>query len=57
MPADSPAFFEHWGNLGEKLGALLAVSDLKLELFGSPSDELVAATKEMAPKIYVSFSG
>ena len=38
---DSAAVFEHIGNLGETLGALVAVCDMHLEIYGSPSDELV----------------
>ena len=52
---DSNAVFEHIGNLGETMGALLGVCDLSLEVCGSPSAELVAATTEMAPKIYAPF--
>lgn len=52
---DSAAVFEHIGNLGDTLGALLSVSDMDLEVCGLPSDELVAATAEMAAKIYSPF--
>jgi quinol monooxygenase YgiN len=49
---DSDAVFEHIGNLGDTMGALLSVCDMDLEVYGSPSAELVAATAEMAPKLY-----
>jgi quinol monooxygenase YgiN len=49
---DSAAVLEHVGNLGETLGALLGVADLALEVFGSPSEELVAATADLAPRVY-----
>ncbi len=52
---DSEAVLEHVANLGETLGALLAVCDMDLEVYGSPSAELVAATTELAPKVYSHF--
>ncbi len=52
---DSEAVLEHVGNLGETLGALLEVCELDLEVYGSPSAELVAATTELAPKVYSHF--
>ncbi len=52
---DSEAVLEHVANLGETFGELLSVCDMDLEVFGSPSAELVAATVELAPKIYSPF--
>ena len=52
---DSQAVFEHMGNLGEALEALLGVCDMDLEVFGSPSAELVEATTNMAARIYSEF--
>ena len=52
---DSAAIFEHIGNLGDLLGALAGTADMKLECFGNPSDELVAATAPMGVKIYSPF--
>ena len=52
---DSEAIFEHIGNLGETMEALLGVCDMDLEVFGSPSGELVEATTDMAPRIYSAF--
>ena len=52
---DSAALLEHIGNLGETMGALLRVSDMELEVFGSPSPELVEAAKELAPNVYSAF--
>ena len=49
---DSNAIFEHITNLSEELDELTSVSDMHLEIFGLPSDELVAATASMAPTIY-----
>jgi len=52
---DSAAVFEHIGNLGETLGALLGVSDMDLEIFGEPSAELTAALTDMGAGIYSPF--
>jgi quinol monooxygenase YgiN len=52
---DSGAVLEHIANLGESLGAILAVSDMALEIYGSPSSELVKAAAVLAPKIYSPF--
>ncbi|MEN8143739.1 MAG: antibiotic biosynthesis monooxygenase [Gemmatimonadota bacterium] len=52
---DSDAVLEHIGNLGEIMGALLGVSDMDLEVFGTPSDELAEAAAELAPRVYSPF--
>ena len=52
---DSGAVLEHVANLGPTLGAILGVSDMALEFYGSPSDQLVEATVGLAPKIYSPF--
>ena len=52
---DSAAVFEHLGNLGETIDELTAVADMELEVFGSPTPELVAASKGLAPRIYSPF--
>lgn len=52
---DSEAALEHVSNLGETLGELLQLCDLDLEIYGAPTTELVAATSEMAPKMYAPF--
>lgn len=52
---DSDAILEHVANLGETTGALLAVSDIDIEIFGSPSAELLEATKTLAPRVFSSF--
>ncbi|MCA1790251.1 MAG: antibiotic biosynthesis monooxygenase [Thioalkalivibrio sp.] len=49
---DSAAVLEHVANLGELFGALLAVSDFDVEIFGSPSAELVEATAALAPRVF-----
>lgn len=52
---DSDAVLEHVANLGETLDELLAVADVELEVFGTPSDELREATAELAPRVYAPF--
>ena len=46
---------EHIGNLGGLLGEILATCELDLEVYGSPTAELVEATAELAPRIYSAF--
>jgi quinol monooxygenase YgiN len=52
---DSDAILEHVGNMGATFGALLSVSDIDLEVFGTPTDELVEATKDLAPRVFAPF--
>jgi quinol monooxygenase YgiN len=52
---DSGAVLEHIANLGPTMGALLGVSDMALEIYGSPSAELVKAAAGLAPRIYSPF--
>ena len=52
---DSGAVLEHIANLGATLGAILGVCDMALEVYGSPSAELVEAAAGLAPKIYSPF--
>jgi hypothetical protein len=49
---DSAGLLEHVANLGETMSDLTDVCDMQLEMFGTPSDELVSATAEMGVKIY-----
>jgi len=49
---DSAAVLEHVGNLGATMGDLLAVADMQLEVYGSPSVELAEATVALGPKVY-----
>jgi quinol monooxygenase YgiN len=53
---DSAAVLEHLGNLGETLGALLALCDFDLDLYGSPSPELVEATAGFKARVFRSSS-
>lgn len=50
----SEAVLEHMGNLGPTLGELLAISDLKLEVYGNPSDDVISALEGLEVK-YFSF--
>lgn len=52
---DSAAVLEHVANLGETLGELLALAELKVEIYGAPSAELLEATKGLAPRVYAPF--
>jgi len=54
---DSDALLEHLENLGETMGELLAVSSLFVEIFGRPSEKLVAATEGMGVVVYSYFQG
>lgn len=49
---DSAAVFEHVANLGDLVGALGTVSDLEIELYGTPSPELVEAVAALRPRLY-----
>lgn len=52
---NSGAVLEHIANLGVTLETILSVCDMALEVYGSPSAELVKATAGLAPKIYSPF--
>jgi quinol monooxygenase YgiN len=49
---DSDALLEHIGNLGDAGKALFGVCTMELEIYGSPSEQLVAATRGMDATIY-----
>ncbi len=50
--SDSNAVMSHMGNLGDLLGKILEVSDVDLEVFGNPSEELANAAAAFKPKVY-----
>ena len=54
---DSAAVFAHLADIGAMLQKLLELSVMTLEVFGSPSEELIAATVAMQPKRYSFFQG
>lgn len=49
---DSDAFLQHMGNVGEPLGQMLAMSSLKLEVYGNPSESLTSAIKDFDVTYY-----
>lgn len=53
----SDALLEHLSNLGEIFVALLAVCELKADVFGDPSEELLAATAAVPTRVYRQFQG
>ena len=53
---DSEAVLEHIAHVGDRLGAMLEVADLELEVYGDPSPELAEAAAALAPSVY-SFHG
>ena len=54
---DSDAVLEHIANLGELLGAILGVADQSVEVYGTPSEELLKATEGMDMTVYRYFQG
>jgi quinol monooxygenase YgiN len=54
---DSDAFLEHLANLGDTFSELLDTCVLKVDLFGHPSDELLAATEAVPKRIYTFYQG
>lgn len=54
---DSDALLEHLADVGEELGAFLEVSDLKVDVFGTPSAELVEATAAIPIRVYTFHHG
>lgn len=49
---DSDAVLAHIAHLGDTFGALLAISDFSAEVCGTPSEQLLQATKELDVKVY-----
>lgn len=54
---DSDAVLEHMANLGPVFQALLSITDFSLEVFGSPSEDLVAAAEGLDVRVYASMQG
>jgi len=54
---DSDALLEHLADVGEELGAFLEVSDLAVDVFGTPSAELVEATAAIPVRVYTFHQG
>jgi hypothetical protein len=54
----SAAVLTHMGNVGELLGRLIELgSGLELEVFGSPSAQLMEAAAALQPSVYPYFQG
>lgn len=54
---DSDALLEHISHVGDKLGALLEISEIDLEVYGNPSQELAEAASGFAPRVYSLHGG
>jgi len=54
---DSDAVLSHVANVNELLQKLMELADLKLEIFGNPSNELSAAIEPFGPKVFPYYSG
>jgi quinol monooxygenase YgiN len=54
---DSQAVTRHKENLGETLGTLLALADLSVELYGTPTKELVDGMAGLDAKFYSFYLG
>ncbi len=53
---DSDAILEHMANVGEKLGQLFGLVDfLSVDIYGSPSEQLLKAMEGMEKTIYTPF--
>ena len=56
--ADSDAVLSHLGSIGDMLGQIIELGGgVQIEVFGNPSDALVAATEALQPTIYSYFQG
>ena len=54
---DSRSFLAHAGNVGDTIQKALAISELSIEIYGNPSEELKTALEGLAPKIYPYSAG
>jgi quinol monooxygenase YgiN len=52
---DSKALLAHIANLGAAVGAIFAIADWTIEIFGNPTPELLQAAAALNPKIYFPF--
>ena len=55
--ANSNAVLAHMENLGDLLAQGAEMSDLSLEVYGNPSEELAAAAAWFQPAVYTFFQG
>ena len=54
---DSAAMLAHFDISGALVGKILEVSDMKLEIYGNPSQELRKVLARSNPKIYSFYQG
>ena len=52
---DSVAVLEHAANLGELMAEIIAVSDPDIEIYGSPSTELLEAIAGLKPRVFSAY--
>jgi len=52
---DSAAILEHATNLGDLLPAIAAAADLEIQIYGTPTGELLEALAGLAPRVYSPF--
>ncbi len=53
----SAALLEHIANLGETFGALLDTCEMRVDMLGTPSAELLQATESIPRRIYSFHQG
>ena len=53
----SEAVLTHLGNLGELFGQMVGIGGFEVEVFGTPSAQLMEAAGAMGPTIYTYFTG
>lgn len=52
---DSDAVLEHAANLGDLMGRFMAISDPDIEVYGAPTDALLAAIAALHPRVYSAY--
>lgn len=52
---DSKSLLAHLANIGDLFGKLLALADLRAEIYGEPSKELLHATARVSVEVYYFF--
>jgi quinol monooxygenase YgiN len=52
---DSAAVLQHAANLGELMPAIAAVATPDIEIYGTPSDQLLEAIASFAPRVYTPY--
>ena len=53
----SDAVLAHLGNTGALLGQLMAIGTFGVEVFGTPSTQLMEAAGAMQPTVYTYYTG